>query len=168
MSADSRLLLKILSPRLVAKALLLLDRSTAIVVSVCWLAALVTLILAAFAVHGAVSAKKDAATAVVGEPVLPTASTSPIDGREGQAIVERMQRQFPDLKIDIDASRAITIRTEDGAKFHQWISALGYIDTMAPEYHWAINDFCVGHCGQELMRASVVGQKVAFRLPPPQ
>jgi hypothetical protein len=158
--------LKVLSPRLATKALSVLDQSTAVVVSLAWLAALITLIMAMFAVHGAVSAKKEAAAAIVAEPVLPVASTTGLSLQEGQAILDRLQHQFPDLKIEMDSSRAFNIKTEDGSKFHQFTTALSYIDTMAPQYRWTLRDFCVGHCGQDLMRAAVTGQKVTFQLPP--
>jgi hypothetical protein len=167
MRADSRSILKALSPRIGAKALALLDKSTAVVVSTCWLAALVTLILAVIAVHNAVAAKHESAEALVAEPVLPVATTTPITQRDSQQILERLQHQFPDIKFEIETNQAITIKSDDGAKFHQWVTAISYIDTMAPQIRWTLRDFCVGHCSSNLMKAVVIGQKVVFTLPPP-
>jgi len=167
MSLTSKTFLKIFSPRIVAKALVTLDKSTAVIISACWAAALVTLILAVFAVHGAVSAKKEAADAQVLEPVLPKATTTAMTPRELQSIVERLQHQFPDIKFEMGANQVIVVRCLDGSKFHQWITALGYIDTMSPDFRWTMPDFCVGNCdNHDLMRAAVTGQKVSFSLPP--
>lgn len=165
MKKDVKLFVRMLSPRIVAKALVLLDKSTAVVVGACWLSAVAALILAALAVHAAVDVKKEAASAIVAEPVLPQVSTNGITPKDTQAVVERLQRQFPDLKIEIDSAQGIIVKTDDGSRFHQWITALSYVDTMAPQYRWNLKDFCVGKCGAELMRATVTGQRVAFSLP---
>jgi hypothetical protein len=168
MSADVKLFFKFLSPRIIARAVTALDKSTSVVVSTCWLAAFVVLILAVFSVHSAVSAKRDAAAALVSEPVLPKVSNSPISAHEGQAILDRLQHQFPDIKFELGGGQSIVIRSEDGAKFHQWITALSYIDAMAPEFRWTLQNFCVGACnGQDLMKAVVLGQKAEFSLPQP-
>ncbi len=166
MPLDAKPLIQAFSPRLMARALASLDKSTAIVISACWLAALVTLILAVFAVHGAVSSKNAAAEAISAEPVLPVSTNTPIGPRELQLISDRLQHQFPDIKIEAGAAQALSIKSDDGAKFHQWITALSYIDTMAPQFHWTLRDFCVGACGgQTLMKATVTGQKMVFSLP---
>ena len=166
MPLNARHIVKFFSPRITAKALATLDKSTALVVSACWLAALVMLILAVFAVHGAVSAKKEAAEAITVEPVLPKQSAAPLNSREGQELSDRLQHQVPDIKIAYDQKGLITVRSDDGNKFHQWITAISYIDTMAPQYRWTLQDFCVGNCGSNgLMRASVAGQKIVFSLP---
>jgi hypothetical protein len=168
MAVGAKFIFKVLSPRIVAKAMATLDKSTAVIVSACWLAALVTLILAVFAVHGAVSAKKEAADAATVEPVLPQAVNAPMNVREIQPIVDRLQRQFPDVKIDLGPNQALVVKCNDGSKFHQWITALGYIDTMAPQYRWALGDFCVGVCQGDLMKATVSGHRVTFSLPQPK
>ena len=166
MSGDAKLFVKLLSPRLVTKAVTTLDKSTSVVVSTCWLAALVTLILAVFSVHAAVSAKKEAAEALVAEPVLPKVSTKNITPSEGQLIMNRLQHQFPDIKFETGAGGTIVVKSDDGARFHQWITSLSYIDAMAPEFRWTLRDFCVGACGgRGLMAAVVVGQRAMFSLP---
>jgi hypothetical protein len=168
---DAKLLLRAFSPRMVSKALNTLDKATAIVISACWLAALVTLILAVFAVRGAVSSKTEALAALASEPVLPVVSTQPISAPEIQSVIERLSRQFPDIKIDLKPGegQALLVKSDDGAKFHQWITALSYIDTMAPEYRWTLYDFCVGvnacSSGQGLMSAVLLGQKIVLSPP---
>jgi hypothetical protein len=166
MAMNNKLILKIFSPRIVAKAVVTMDKSTAVIVSAFWLAALVTLIMAVFAVHGAVSAKKAAAGAQVAEPVLPVISNTSLSAIDIQKIMDRMQHQFPDIRFDTGQNQSIVIRSNDGSKFHQWITALSYVDTMEPQFRWMINDFCVGACGnQDMMKATVSGHKVVFSLP---
>ena len=168
MSGNAKSFLKFFSPRLVAKAVTTLDKSTSVVVGSCWLAALVILVLAVFSVHSAVSAKKEVGEALVAEPVLPKVSTTDINAHEEQSILDRLQHQFPDIKFEMGSAGSIVIKSEDGAKFHQWITALSYIDAMAPEFRWTLRDFCVGICpGQDIMKAVVVGQKSVFSLPQP-
>jgi len=164
MRLDTQSFFKTLSPRIATKALAALDKSTAVVVGICWLAALILLFLAVSEVHNAAAIKKEAAEAVAVEPVLPVATTTGLAGREGPLILERLQRQFPDIKFDLDGN-VIIVKSDDGSKFHLWITAISYIDTMAPQFRWNLRDLCVGHCGSSLMAASITGQRVVFSLP---
>jgi hypothetical protein len=167
MAVNSHAVLKAFSPRILVKALLTLDRATAIVVGSAWLAALAVLIIAMFSVSNALSAKKLAADAQAVEPILPIATTSRINQNDASVLVERLQRQFPDIKIEADGSQTIILKTSDASKFHQWVSALSFVDAMSPQLRWIMQGFCVGSCGQgDLMRAAVVGQRVKFALPP--
>ena len=168
MAVGAKLMLKVFSPRIIAKAVVTFDKSTAVIISACWVAAFVTLILAVIAVHGAVSAKRDAVDARTAEPVLPLAATTAMSPREVQTILDRLQHQFPDIKMDVGPNQSLVVRCADGTKFHQWMTALGYIDTMAPQFRWTMSEFCVGTCtGQELMKATLEGHKVVFSLPQP-
>ena len=89
-----------------------------------------------------------------------------------QSIVDALQRQFPDIKIDLKPGQgqALTIKSDEGAKFHQWITALSYVDTMAPQFRWTLREFCTGACGngQGLMVAVLSGQKIVMAVPPPR
>jgi hypothetical protein len=167
-----KFLVRIFSPRVISKVLASLDKSTAIVISACWLAALVMLILAVFAVHGAVSSKREAAAAIAVEPALPVVASTPMSLHEIQVVIERLQHQFPDIKIDTRPGEKpmLTIKSDEGIKFHQWVNALSYIDTMSPQYRWTLREFCVGDTcgnGRGLMSASVSGEKVVFSMPQP-
>ena len=61
MAVDKKLLIKVFSPRIVAKALVTLDKSMMVVVGFSWLAALVMMLVAIHAVNSAVDAKRDVA-----------------------------------------------------------------------------------------------------------
>lgn len=160
-----KLIIKTLSPRIVAKVLSSIDKSTAIVVGSVWAAAVVVLVMASYAVHAAVLAKRAATEAIAAEPVLPVMTTTNMTAADVRVVSERIQRQFPDLKIEVDGSQALIVRSEDGTKFHEWITALSYIDSVAPHYRWSFRDMCVGRCNSGLMKAVVVGQKPVFALP---
>ncbi|MDR3450537.1 MAG: hypothetical protein P4M15_12485 [Alphaproteobacteria bacterium] len=168
MASDLKLMFKAFAPRIMVQALTLLDKSTAIVIGVSWMAAIVILILAVISVHNATAAKKEAAEAVVAEPVLPVAVRSTISVPEAQDLVARLHLQFPDIKIDLDRGESISLSSNEGAKFHQWLAAVSYIDAMEPQYHWAIRDLCVGHCERMLMFAALTGEKIEYRPPPPK
>ncbi|MFA5040939.1 MAG: hypothetical protein WC464_04825, partial [Bdellovibrionales bacterium] len=144
---DPKLLMRFVSPRIVSKALSTLDRSLAIVISASWTAAFVMIILAVLAVRSAVNSQREAAEAGAIEPDLPVITSIPISQREVQGIVDRLQRQFPDIHFDARQKQTLIVRSDDGLKFHQWITALSYIDTMAPQYRWTLRDFCTGSCG---------------------
>ena len=167
MKIDAKLFIRVFSPRLVSKALNTLDRSTSVVIGVCWSAALVTMVLAVFAVHGAVSSRRDAAEAIAVEPVLPIISSVPMNSHEIQSIADRLQRQFPDIKFEPKQGQLLVVRSDDGLKFHQWITALSYIDTMASQFRWTLKEFCTGNCGsgQGIMNAVLTGQKMMLSSP---
>ena len=166
MAKNRMVVLSFFSPRIIAKAVTTLDKSTTFVVGSCWAAAFVILILAVFAVRGAVSAQKDAMSALVAEPVVPVAQKTSIDAHEVQVTMDRMQHQFPDVKIESGGNQSVIIRSNDGSRFHQWVAALSYVDSMSPQIHWTLNEFCVGNCkGSDLMRAAVSGERVTFSLP---
>jgi len=168
MVPDAKFLMRVFSPSRISRALNSLDKSAGLIVGVCWLAALVMLVLAIYAVHGAVSSKREAATAMSTEPVLPTISNTPATPREIQLIIERLQRQFPDIKIETRQGQGqiLAVTSSDGSKFHQWITALSYIDTMSPQYSWTLREFCAGACaGNQIMSAVVSGQRITLSAP---
>ena len=165
MASHHLLFWRFFSPRLMSKALASLDRSAAVVVGVCWSAALIMVIIAVLATRSAVSAKRDAEAALAIEPTLPMASQSSLRQIDVKAVVDRVQHQFPDVTIEADNSQAIIIKTGEGSRFHQWILALNYLDAIDSQYRWTLRDFCVGRCGGDLMRAVVVGQKTSFSVP---
>jgi hypothetical protein len=174
MLLDLKTLLRAFAPGRAAHALKMLEKSTALIVSTCWLAALVTLALAIMAAHGAVSFKKEVVKAVAVEPVLPTITANPISQNEIQMLADQLRHQFPEIRIDVKnpqgkASGAIEIGTDDGSRFHEWITAISYLDTMAPQYRWTLGAFCTGACpGGHLMTAALTGQKLVISMPKPK
>jgi len=163
---DPKLILRATSPQVAAKVIHSLDKSTAVVMGICWMAAFTMLILAVMSVKGAILSQKDASGAVASEPVMPLITTSAVSAKEIHSIVDRLQRQFPGVKFNVGQGQTLEIKSDEGAKFHQWISSLSYVDTMSPDYRWSVRDFCVGSCGGKgLMQAVLQGQKVVLSRP---
>jgi hypothetical protein len=168
MSIDLQFVMKSLSPKIASKALQTFDRATTVVVGACWGAAVLMMAFAIYTTMLSVSAKRASETALVTEPSLPKVVHKTIDGRAAQTMVERLQRRYPDVTFSLATNQNITITAVDGSKFRQWLTALSYIDTISPEYHWSISAFCVGKCpGNELMRAVLTGERISFEAPQP-
>lgn len=163
MFLDAKLLVRAFAPNRIAPILNSLDRSTGVIIGSCWLAAFAMLLLAFFSVRGAVSAQKEALAALASEPILPSIQNVPLAARELQSMAEQLQRQFPNIKIAVktgqNGRQGVEIKSEDGSRFHEWITSISYVDTMAPRFHWTLQEFCVGTCTQGLMSALVTGQK---------
>lgn len=166
MAFDTQLLVKVLSPKVASKAVQTFDRATTIVVGVCWGAAVFMMALAIYTTMMSVSARKAAENAIVNDPVLPKIVHKNIESKSAQQMVERLQRRYPEVIFSLGNNQSLTITAVDGGKFRQWLTALSYIDTISPEYHWSLTTFCVGKCpGNELMRAVLSGERISFEAP---
>jgi len=166
MALDLQLYIKALSPKLTAKALQTFDRATTVVVSACWAGAILMMAFAVYTTMLSVSAKHAAETAIVEEPALPKINHKSIDQRAAQTVVDRMVHRYPDINFSLANNQTLTVTAIDGSKFRQWLTALSYLDTISPEYHWSIQQFCVGKChGNELMHAVLIGEKVYLEAP---
>jgi hypothetical protein len=158
--------LKALSPVLVSKAMATFDKATMIVVGVCWGGALMMMAFALYTVSMTVSARHATDAALIAEPSLPKIVRTNMDVRTAQIMLERLQKHYPDINFALQPNQVLKVSTNDGAKFHQWLTALSYIDTIAPEWHWSIQEFCVGKCsGNDLMRAMLTGEHISFEAP---
>jgi hypothetical protein len=165
MNFDSKILLKAISPKLMTKAVQAFDRSTTIVVGACWAAALLMIGFALYTLHLSVATKLAAESALVAEPNLPQIVHKQIEPREAQVLVDRLQHLYPDISFAFRNNLLAVVAT-DGSKFRQWLMALGYIDTISPQFHWGIQEFCVGNCGShDLMKVVLSGEKISFEKP---
>lgn len=167
MSVEPSIIMKAMSSRMVTKALQKFDRATTVVVGACWAAAVLIMALAVYTTILSVSAKRAANDAIAAEPVLPKIVRSNIDNRYLQLLLERLQHQFPEVVFSIEKNQSLQVSALDGSKYRQWLTALSYIDTVSPEYHWSISKFCVGKCSGEIMRAVLTGEKISFQAPQP-
>jgi hypothetical protein len=165
MSVDSKFALKLLSPQMVIKAMQTFDRATTVVVSMCWGAAAFVMAAAIYTLMLSVSARHEADNALIAEPSLPKVIHQPMDIRGAQKVFDRMQRRFPDITFSV-RGKDLLVASTDGTKFHQWLTALSYVDTISPEFHWSINEFCVGRCANmEIMHAAMTGDHISFEVP---
>jgi hypothetical protein len=158
-------ILRALSPKLTTKALQTFDRATTIVVGACWGAALLMVVFALYTVFLAASTKRAAEEALVAEPVLPKVVRTPMASHESQQLVERLQHLYPDVVFSLGGD-GLAVRATDGAKFHEWLAAVSYLDSASAQYRWTVKEFCVGKCeANEIMHAVLVGEKISFEAP---
>lgn len=166
MSFDAQVFLKALSPTIASKAMNTFDRATTVVVGACWAGAVLIMAFAVYTMTLSVSAKREAEAALVGEPSLPKIERKGMEARKAQIMIERLQKSYPEVNFSLQNNQILNVTAIDGSRFKQWLTALSYIDTISPEYHWAIQEFCVGKCrGGELMRATLRGENVYFKAP---
>jgi hypothetical protein len=166
MKPETSALLKSFSPRLIVKAVQTFDRLTLLIISSCWAAAIIVMIFALYTVSLAIKAQKDVEEALVTEPALPTIKRTPIVSKEIQAMVDRLQHRYPDVAIRWENGNLL-LAGVNGSSYHQWLTALGQVDTINPQYHWRIHELCVGTLcgGNTIMTITLAGEKVAFEAP---
>ena len=159
-----QLLLKVMSPKIMAKAIASFDRATTIVVGTCWAGALLMVGFALYTLTMAAHAKQMLETALVAEPTLPRILHTNAEARDVQSIVDRLQHLYPEISFSFRNNLAVS--GPDGKNFRQWLSAIDYADTISPQYHWTIQELCVGKCSsRDLMHAYLVGDKISFEKP---
>jgi hypothetical protein len=64
-------------------------------------------------------------------------------------------------------SNTLTLAGNNGGVYHQWLMAIGQVDTLYPQFHWKIKNLCVGKgCGSSnIMTIDLVGDRVALEMP---
>lgn len=158
------LIMKSFSPGVIARVIMTFDKATIAIVATCWAATVFMGFLALYAVNQSVLAKATADHALAVEPALPMMGRRPMDGRDAQGILARFVRRYPDLVVDY--KEGFVVSASDGSKYHEWITALDYLETLAPKYQWQIIELCIGaKCGQNVMTAVLKGERIAFEMP---
>ncbi len=166
MNLNSFFPLKSLSPKMVVKAVQAFDRAMTVVVGVCWGAAILMVVFAIYTLTLSVSARRVSDTALTAEPTLPKIVRKVVSAHETQAMIERLQTHYPDIRFALEGEQNLVVSAIDGSRFHEWLAALSYVDTIAPEFHWSLHDLCVGQCNaNEIMHASLVGENISFEAP---
>lgn len=162
---DSKSMLRIMSPKMMAKAFKAFDRHTVVVVSAAWTAALFMVLMSLYSLWLISTAKKDVAAAEATEPSLPLVVNQVLTKTEADPLIDRLQKRFPELSFSLGGDQSFVVSAADGSRYRSWLTALSYIDTISPQYRWSIRDFCVGSkCGsnEPLMKAILVAEKISF------
>jgi len=150
------------TPEAVVKSLETFDRTTGIVVGICWLAAALMLGVTSYTLAQTRQVRNDLEKALVAEPILPVIERKKLGEAEGKNIVDSLQKRFPTLSFSFRGAMAVS--ASDGGRFREWLGALDSFDTIAPEIRWDIDRFCVVKCGKaSLMEASLVGEKIVLK-----
>jgi hypothetical protein len=166
MKLEIQPLIKSLSPKFVTKAVQTFDRATTIVVGACWIAAVLMMAFALYAVTFSASTRRAAETAAAAEPVLPKIVKKPMDAHDAKPLLDRLQHRYPGITFSLGRDQELLVAATDGAKFREWLTVIGYIDTISPKYRWTMKEFCVGKCGSStIMHAVLSGEKVSFETP---
>lgn len=168
MSIDTKLLLKVLSPNVLDKAMQSFDRATLVVVSGAWIAATVMMGVATYTVTAANKIHRDTQNATALEPPVPKVDYKTVDPREVDAIVKRLKERYAGLTVSNQREQGIRISSNDGSKFREWLAALNYINAIAPSYRWRMIEMCVGKCNKDIMSADIQAQKISFKAPDPK
>lgn len=168
MPLDTKTILKALSPKIVSKIAAAFDHSTLLLAGAAWLVLIAVMSLTIYTMHLAVAARRDATAEMAAEPHLPKTIRNGLDAKEVQTLIDRMKRLYPELEFAQATGKTLTIATNDGGRFREWLTAISYIDAATPQYHWSLQEFCVGKCGgKDLMRAALSGEKISYEAPKP-
>lgn len=166
MPLDTRIILKALSPKLVAKVAGTLDRNALMLSGIAWLVVVATMSLTLYTLRLAAQARQAATAEMVAEPHLPKTVRKGLDSKEVQVLIDRMKRLYPGLEFSQATGKSLSISSNDGARFREWLTAISYIDSATPQFHWSLQDFCVGKCnGKDMMRATLSGEKISYEAP---
>lgn len=167
MSSFSQDMKRMFSGATLDRALRSFDKATALIVATVWTSAAVIIILATFAVFGAVKSKQEMTKLLVDEPAQLKIEFSPASSKDLQPLLDRIKKRYPDLKLELAKDGSMTIFSENPEHFRQWIFALNYIDSISPQFRWSIRTLCVGtQCSMKMiMHAALRAEKVNFVVP---
>lgn len=159
-------LMKALSPKVFGRIMMTFDKMTLLIVSICWAMTALVMMFALYTVHLTVEVKKSVDAALATEPKLPEMRQTGVGGKELTALLESLKQQYPDIKV-IWKNNNLTLSGTSGNQYHQWLLAIGQVDTLYPQFHWSINGLCIGkECGdQNLMLVTLSGRMISLEMP---
>jgi hypothetical protein len=160
---------ELLTTDLLAKTLRALDRTAMVMIIVSWSAAILMMGVALYTVSSAHHARQEADEAAAIEPLVPVIKRAALARKEMDGFVDRLRSRYKTVSINASPDNALEISGTDPNNFLDWLSALSYLDTIAPQMRWTIRDLCVGNeCGgSALMRAAIIAERVTFQAPQP-
>lgn len=158
------------STELLTKAVRALDRTAVVMIIVTWAAAVFMMGVALYTVSKAHYARQKAEEAAALEPLVPAMKHGVLARRDLERLTTRLKMRFRTVNINATPDNAVEISGTDAGAFLDWLSALSYLDTIAPQVRWSIRDLCIGsECGgASLMRAAIIAERVTFQAPQPR
>ena len=167
MKTDLSFIRQTLNPKVSFQALRTFDKAITIIVSVSWTAALLVVLLAIYATHGALTFKRDQEKLLATEPALPQVTRNAPSKKELEALTDRLKKSFSGFNIELDRDQRLFIRNNDPALFRQWLVLISYVDTISQDLRWNLQEFCVGQqCpGNSIMSAMLGAEKIGFAEP---
>jgi len=167
--ADSLRLLKMLAtPEPLGRALKALDRMAVAMMLTSWIGAVVLMGFALYTANSASKARQAAEVAGAIEPIVPMLQRAALPKAELEEYAVMLRGRFVKISFNALPDNGLEVASTEGQDYLDWLAALSYLDTMAPQVRWAVRDMCVGpECGVgAVMRAVVTGERVTFKVPP--
>ncbi|MBP7253436.1 MAG: hypothetical protein KBA75_08130 [Alphaproteobacteria bacterium] len=156
----------LLSPDYLGRAMRALDRATLVIIGVVWLGAILMMGIAIYTAVKANKARQLTEEAAAVEPIVPQTLRAVVPRAELEKLAERLRGRFDKISFNAMPDNSLEITSSEAGLYLDWLAALSYLDTIAPQVRWAIRDLCVGtECGGALMRAAVSGERVTFKMP---
>lgn len=165
---EMRHLLTVLaSPEQLGRALKTLDRVAVAMMLTSWLAAAVLMGFALYAANSAGKARQAAEVAAAVEPIVPVLQRATLPKVELEKYAVQLRDRFAKIGFNALPDNGLEVASTEGQDYLEWLAALSYLDTLAPQVRWAVRDLCVGpECGAgAVMRAVVAGERVTFKMP---
>lgn len=164
MARSSSLFGRVFSPRILTRAIRAFDKATMVIVASSWGGVVLLMLFALYTLNLSAHAKMQAVEAAAMEPSLPQMVTGAPDVSELAAMVDRLQKRFPDVSFSSGPDKTLMVSANDGSKFRMWLTSLSYIDTAYPKFRWRIKELCVGaKCSSsQPMKAVLTPEKITF------
>lgn len=160
------LLRALLSPDYLGRAMRALDRATLVIIGVVWLGSILMMGIAIYTAVKAGKARQQTEEAAAVEPIVPQTSRAVVPRAELEKLADRLRNRFDKVSFNAMPDNTLEIVSSEAGVYLDWLAAMSYLDTIAPQVRWAIRDLCVGsECGGALMRAAVTGERVTFKMP---
>lgn len=156
------------SAELIQRAFLSLDKMSAVIVGICWTAALIMLAAALYTIHLASGESREIEAALAAEPSLPKIDIKAVDREEIKKLAERLMKRYPEgLTFAPSNEGFLSVTTTDATFFGDWITGIGYAQTIAPDIAWQFDRFCVGpECSNNtMMQAILKGTRISYKIP---
>jgi hypothetical protein len=167
MKQTSALFRAFFSTEQLAKAMRSLDRTALVMIMVTWIGATLMMGVALYTVTIAHKARQQADEAAAVEPIVPVTMRAILARAELDKYADRLRLRFDKVTFNAMPDNALEISSTESGNYLDWLAALTYLDTIAPQVRWSVRDLCVGNeCGSgAMMRAALVGERVTFKVP---
>ncbi|NBX73860.1 MAG: hypothetical protein EBQ89_06130 [Alphaproteobacteria bacterium] len=148
------------------------EKGSIIIMGVIWLVAILLCALAYLTVGQAASVHQKLNEALATEPQLPTVTQFNLSPPQLKPHADRLMERYGKSINVIFSGREdfLVIEASDSAQFSTWLSAINYLDTIAPDVRWRFERLCMGQdCDKSiLMSATIKGEGVGIERPQPK
>ncbi len=157
---------KSFSPGLLARVVMTFDRLTLVIIAISWSVTIVVMLFTVYTFRLSTEAQKAAEQALATEPTLPTIKHEGVGGKELKTMIDSLQKHYPDIGVSWHEN-ILSIGAPNGGLYHQWLTAIGQVDTMYPQFHWHTVGLCIGKtCGEKfIMNIDLMGENTSFEMP---